>query len=147
MYLLFQSKFCNLGYSLTAVDVNKDGHLDLVMGTPHYSQGNLTQNGMVAILQSKAMSKWSKYDTPPPPKNIYKKVFLLNKSFIRLTWLYEVCVVVLLHVITADFSWPGSGTTIPVESLTRKIYGDQVSGHNVKSSTKLSLHVSQRLDC
>lgn len=75
MYLLFQSKFCNLGYSLTAVDVNKDGHLDLVMGTPHYSQGNLTQNGMVAILQSKAMSKWSKYDTPPPPKKIYKKVF------------------------------------------------------------------------
>lgn len=103
MYLLFQSKFCNLGYSLTAVDVNKDGHLDLVMGTPHYSQGNLTQNGMVAILQSKAMSKWSKYDTPPLQKNIYKKVFLLNKSFIRLTRLYEVCVVVLLHVITADF--------------------------------------------
>lgn len=103
MYLLFQSKFCNLGYSLTAVDVNKDGHLDLVMGTPHYSQGNLTQNGMVAILQSKAMSKWSKYDTPPLQKKIYKKVFLVNKSFIRLTWLYEVCVVVLLHVITADF--------------------------------------------
>lgn len=73
MYLLFQSKFCNLGYSLTAVDVNKDGHLDLVMGTPHYSQGNLTQNGMVAILQSKAMSKWSKYDTPPLQKKYIKK--------------------------------------------------------------------------
>lgn len=81
MVLLFQSKFCNLGYSLTAVDVNRDGHLDLVMGTPHYSQGNLTQNGMVAILQSKAMSKLSKYDTPthpptpPPPPSPKKIVF------------------------------------------------------------------------
>ena len=34
------------------MDVDKDGHLDLVMGTPHYSQGNLTQNGMVAIFPS-----------------------------------------------------------------------------------------------
>lgn len=75
--LTCQSKYCNLGYSLTAVDVNQDGHPDLVMGTPHYSQGNLTQNGMVAILQSKAIS---------------------------------------------------SGTTIPVESLARKIYGDQSYG-------------------
>nr|XP_022316784.1 phosphatidylinositol-glycan-specific phospholipase D-like [Crassostrea virginica] len=70
-----QSKYCNLGYSLTSVDVDKDGHLDLVMGTPHYSQGDLTQNGMVAILpSSKAIA---------------------------------------------------SGKTIPVESLSRKIYGDQ----------------------
>nr|XP_022313373.1 phosphatidylinositol-glycan-specific phospholipase D-like isoform X1 [Crassostrea virginica] len=70
-----QSKYCNLGYSLTSVDVDKDGHLDLVMGTPHYSQGNLTQNGMVAIFpSSKAIA---------------------------------------------------SGKTIPVESLSRKIYGDQ----------------------
>lgn len=77
MYLLFQSKFCNLGYSLTAVDVNKDGHLDLVMGTPHYSQGNLTQNGMVAILQSKAMTRLSDQNMIPPPlqKKIFKKVF------------------------------------------------------------------------
>ncbi|XP_061168094.1 phosphatidylinositol-glycan-specific phospholipase D-like [Saccostrea echinata] len=72
--LTCQSKFCNLGYSLTSVDVNKDGHLDLVMGTPHYSGGNLTQSGMVVILVSASTA---------------------------------------------------SGTTIPVESLTRKIYGEQ----------------------
>lgn len=70
MYLLFQSKYCNLGYSLTAVDVNQDGHPDLVMGTPHYSQGNLTQNGMVAILQSKAISIALRFiDNPKSKKN------------------------------------------------------------------------------
>lgn len=26
------------------MDVNRDRHLNLVMGTPHYSQANLTQN-------------------------------------------------------------------------------------------------------
>jgi hypothetical protein len=37
------------------VDVNKDGRPDLVMGSPHYSLGNMTQNGMVAVLISKEM--------------------------------------------------------------------------------------------
>lgn len=67
MYLLFQSKFCNLGHSLTAVDVNRDGHPDLVMGTPHYSLGNLTQNGMVAILQSKSISIALRFIDNPTP--------------------------------------------------------------------------------
>lgn len=49
------------------MDVNQDGHPDLVMGTPHYSQGNLTQNGMVAILQSKAISIALRFIDNPTP--------------------------------------------------------------------------------
>lgn len=49
------------------MDVNQDGHPDLVMGTPHHSQGNLTQNGMVAILQSKAISIALRFIDNPTP--------------------------------------------------------------------------------
>ncbi|XP_078332913.1 phosphatidylinositol-glycan-specific phospholipase D-like [Crassostrea virginica] len=46
-----QSKFCNLGYSLTSVDLNKDDHDDLVMGSPYYSATG-TQQGAIGILYS-----------------------------------------------------------------------------------------------
>lgn len=46
-----KAKYCNLGCTLTAADVNLDGHPDLLMGTPYYKTGT-GQEGMVAVLLS-----------------------------------------------------------------------------------------------
>ncbi|XP_062593702.1 phosphatidylinositol-glycan-specific phospholipase D-like [Saccostrea cucullata] len=51
-----QLQFCNLGASLTSVDINNDGKNDLLIGSPFASVKNLTQNGMVtALLSSKSL--------------------------------------------------------------------------------------------
>ncbi|KAJ8312268.1 hypothetical protein KUTeg_009641 [Tegillarca granosa] len=34
----YMSKYCNLGHSLAVMDVNLDGHLDLILGTPFYQE-------------------------------------------------------------------------------------------------------------
>nr|XP_022318177.1 phosphatidylinositol-glycan-specific phospholipase D-like [Crassostrea virginica] len=51
-----QLKFCNLGASLTSLDINRDGRDDLVIGSPFASFKNRTQNGMVtALISSKSL--------------------------------------------------------------------------------------------
>lgn len=47
-----QMQFCNLGSSMTSLDINNDGKDDLVIGSPFASVKNLTQNGMVTALLS-----------------------------------------------------------------------------------------------
>lgn len=51
-------QFCNLGSSMTSLDINNDGKDDLVIGSPFASVKNLTQNGMVtALLSSNSLGK------------------------------------------------------------------------------------------
>ncbi|XP_061168145.1 phosphatidylinositol-glycan-specific phospholipase D-like [Saccostrea echinata] len=47
-----QLQFCNLGSSMTSIDINNDGKDDLLIGSPFASVKNLTQNGMVTVLLS-----------------------------------------------------------------------------------------------
>ena len=49
----FQSKYCNLGYSLSAADVTGDGHDDLIIGSPYWSRSkDMAQNGFITALPS-----------------------------------------------------------------------------------------------
>ncbi|KAK3086170.1 hypothetical protein FSP39_014629 [Pinctada imbricata] len=48
-----QTKYCNLGYSLSTADVTGDGHEDLVIGSPYWSKNStFTQSGFIAALPS-----------------------------------------------------------------------------------------------
>lgn len=51
-----ESKYCNLGHSLAVMDVNLDGHLDLILGTPFY-QEPAVQCGVVKTLFSDSSYK------------------------------------------------------------------------------------------
>ncbi|XP_048759090.2 phosphatidylinositol-glycan-specific phospholipase D-like isoform X2 [Ostrea edulis] len=52
----YNLQFCNLGSSLTSIDLNSDGKDDLLIGSPFASVKNRTQNGMVtALLSSKSL--------------------------------------------------------------------------------------------
>ncbi|XP_033739057.1 phosphatidylinositol-glycan-specific phospholipase D-like [Pecten maximus] len=46
-----QSQYCNLGFTMTTGDINKDGHHDLLLGTPYY-QLVANQSGIVSALPS-----------------------------------------------------------------------------------------------
>ncbi|XP_021363749.1 phosphatidylinositol-glycan-specific phospholipase D-like isoform X2 [Mizuhopecten yessoensis] len=46
-----QSQYCNLGFTMTTGDINKDGHDDLLLGTPYY-QMVANQSGIVSALPS-----------------------------------------------------------------------------------------------
>ncbi|XP_069126024.1 phosphatidylinositol-glycan-specific phospholipase D-like [Argopecten irradians] len=46
-----KSQYCNLGFSMTTGDINKDSHQDLLLGTPYY-QLVANQSGIVSALPS-----------------------------------------------------------------------------------------------
>jgi FG-GAP repeat len=46
-----QERYCNLGWSLAAGDINRDGRKDLIIGSPFAPSGG-KQRGMVGVLYS-----------------------------------------------------------------------------------------------
>lgn len=46
-----KSQYCNLGYNLESGDIDGDGHDDLIMGLPFYTD-EYNQSGLVAAMMS-----------------------------------------------------------------------------------------------